>query len=97
MRHPLSAECFRADLARIGLPCSLAGRVLGVSRSTVYRWASGQTPISEPARRILKSEVERCMVRQHGDMWQGYRDGKPMGPRVAEKWMAQFFALDLPR
>jgi DNA-binding transcriptional regulator YdaS (Cro superfamily) len=96
------AEEFVADLARICLPASLAGRLFGVSRATVYRWAQGRTRIPEAARRILKSEVESCSVRRYQltdgrVIWQGLRDGRPMGPVAGSREQAFRFALDLPR
>jgi hypothetical protein len=98
----LTADEFLAALAKLSLAVCDSGPVVGRSRASVYRYASGRTPIPEPVRRILKSEVEACMVRQYklrdGSVtWQGYRHGKPIGPPAEDREQAFRFALDLPR
>jgi DNA-binding transcriptional regulator YiaG len=44
---------FRAALDRLGLTQMGAGRVLGVDGRTVRRWASGESDVPEPVRRLL--------------------------------------------
>lgn len=96
------SEEFVADLARICLPVCDSASLMGVSRATVYRWAAGRTRIPEAARRILKAEVESCSVRRYQltdgrVIYQGLRDGRPIGPPAGSREQAFRFALDLPR
>ena len=96
--HPSAAERFLSDLAKICLPVSEAHALFACDRSTVYRWASGQTPLPELAKRLLKYEVEACSVGRHGvDRWQGFRNDRQIGPPCDTRAEAFWYALDLPR
>ncbi len=89
---------FLSVLARISLPVSDAGSLLGVSRATVYRYASGATRIPETVARLLAYEIEAVSCGRHGtDRWQGFRNDRPMGPPCDTKAEAFWNALDLPR
>lgn len=93
---------FLADLEAIALPPALAARLMGVHRSTVYRWLDGSTRIPEAARRILKLEVEACRAHSYlaadgSRYWQGFRHGHERGPPVETRAEAFRHALELIR
>ena len=94
------AEDFLSDLEQIALPASLAGRLFGVNRATMYRWVAGESRIPEAARRILKAEVAACRAHSYlsadgSRYWQGFRNGYPRGPEVATRAEALRHAVEL--
>jgi hypothetical protein len=96
-----SAE-FNAALASLGVTPHYAWMVLGISERQCYRLVAGVCPVSLTVEKLLRSELNRCRVREFrgpygAAFWQGYRDGQAAGPLVSEKWQAQWFALDLAR
>ena len=72
-----------------------AGLALRVSRATAYRYASGGR-IPHAVERLLAHEIDVCMVRCYGPgKYQGFREGRPMGPMVERSDLAYAFAMDL--
>jgi transposase InsO family protein len=72
------------------IPCVVACRALGVSRSWYYKWASGRLPPQAERRERLKAEVARLFVLHEGKygsprITDDLRDG---GWRVSENTVA---------
>jgi putative transposase len=67
------AALIAAQRAGDGIPCAVACRALGVSRSWFYKWKDGKLPPRAARRRRLKAEVARLF---------GVHEGKYGAPRI---------------
>jgi DNA-binding transcriptional regulator YiaG len=56
---PMSAEQFKRELRRVGTSKRALARVLHVSRSTVYRWATGEVEIPGPVAVLMRMLPKR--------------------------------------
>jgi hypothetical protein len=93
----MKAKSYVAALRRLELSTEDSAVLLGISRATAFRYACGKTPIPYAIGKLLEREVEACAARYFGPAqgWQGFRDGKPVGPMVETKARAYALALNM--
>jgi putative transposase len=84
------AALIAAQRDRHRIPCAVACRALGVSRSWYYKWAGGTLPPRAERRELLKAEVAR-LFGLHGGRYGSPRitaDLRDAGWRVSENTVA---------
>ena len=92
----MTANQYVWALRKLNLSTEDSAVLLGISRATAFRYARGKTPIPYAVGKLLEREVEACTVHCFGPhRWQGFRDGKPIGPMVGSKARAYALALNM--
>ena len=92
----MTANQYIAALRKLELSTEDSAVLLGISRATAFRYARGKTPIPYAVGRLLEREVAACKAHCFGPRkWQGFRDGKAVGPMVESKARAYALALNM--
>lgn len=66
----MSPQEYREKLRQLGLTPETAPEMLGISRSTAYRYASGETVVSATVARLINTMLERKKILSHLTMRQ---------------------------